>query len=590
MDVSWPIPQLVESFRNEKADCCSVSGLAGGDCSHNRDRYRAVQTNRQDIMGGHNESELFTDNYCRVCCAMLISEVQRTTHYESKKHANKVRLYFQIHKEEDGAPYKKLKTDVVGFQDAGTGEVDKNKLCTLCNMVFTSAIVAQSHYQGKVHAKRLKQLAGEQPSVTQAQTASTDVASVQSEGNSIAQGSQPDSSKQDLVSEAPAVASMALDLEDPNKFCKLCSASFNNPLMAQQHYNGKKHKKNDARRQLLEDMGKEADPVETNVGTGDYPCAICNITLNSIEQYQSHQQGYKHQLKENKVADLVLNTKSKKYDSFQDELDDFIKVQRARGLAPKTYFRKSEERSEEEIEDLPIVRPPPSPPAPVPIPTPGLEYIAQSRETTPGLNPCTFPEECDFQMQVHDHTPKWASLEIDSTKTTYMQTNDLQMEYYTERQPPMMASYPEDSRGPSSVESADDHRPMTSDDSSSSSKKDKRRRKRKHGRERRDPEETESERDEECQVYRKESNQEEVERVQSEDQQKHKAEKRDKEELESGKEEKLKHGKKERKVKEDPCIEKEDAKPKHKKEKKKREEVDTRTEEEKLWDESILGI
>ncbi|KAI9534211.1 Zinc finger matrin-type protein 4, partial [Dissostichus eleginoides] len=46
------------------------------------------------------------------------------------------------------------------------GDVDKNKCCTLCNMSFTSAVVAQSHYQGKIHAKRLKLLLGEQPVIT----------------------------------------------------------------------------------------------------------------------------------------------------------------------------------------------------------------------------------------------------------------------------------------------------------------------------------------------------------------------------------------------------------------------------------------
>ncbi|XP_010121945.1 PREDICTED: zinc finger matrin-type protein 4-like, partial [Chlamydotis macqueenii] len=43
--------------------------------------------------------------------------------------------------------------------------VDKNKCCTLCNMSFTSAVVADSHYQGKIHAKRLKLLLGEQPAL-----------------------------------------------------------------------------------------------------------------------------------------------------------------------------------------------------------------------------------------------------------------------------------------------------------------------------------------------------------------------------------------------------------------------------------------
>lgn len=36
--------------------------------------------------------------------------------------------------------------------------MDKNMYCKLCNMVFTSPVVAQSHYSGKIHAKKLKQL------------------------------------------------------------------------------------------------------------------------------------------------------------------------------------------------------------------------------------------------------------------------------------------------------------------------------------------------------------------------------------------------------------------------------------------------
>eukprot|EP00063_Salmo_salar_P042324 XP_014017159.1 PREDICTED: zinc finger matrin-type protein 4-like isoform X2 [Salmo salar] len=105
---------------------------------------------------------LFTDTYCKVCSAQLISESQRIAHYESRKHANKVRLYYMLHPVDGGCPAKKLRTD----NGSEEGDVDKNKCCTLCNMSFTSAVVAQSHYQGKIHAKRLKLLLGEQPAIT----------------------------------------------------------------------------------------------------------------------------------------------------------------------------------------------------------------------------------------------------------------------------------------------------------------------------------------------------------------------------------------------------------------------------------------
>lgn len=46
---------------------------------------------------------------------------------------------------------------------------------------------------------------------------------------------------------------------DSDRYCQLCNAWFNNPGMAQQHYEGKKHKKNAARADLLEQLGKTLD-------------------------------------------------------------------------------------------------------------------------------------------------------------------------------------------------------------------------------------------------------------------------------------------------------------------------------------------
>ncbi|XP_048392579.1 zinc finger matrin-type protein 1-like isoform X3 [Stegostoma tigrinum] len=569
MEMSTPIPQLVESFRKQKADY-SCNSLAGGDSSNNREINRSVQTNQEDKMGCHSDSELFTDNYCRVCCAMLISEVQRTTHYESKKHANKVRSYFQLHKEE-GTPSKKIKTGnaAVGFQDAGTGEVDKNKFCILCNMVFTSPVVAESHYKGKIHAKRLKQLVGEQPCVTQPQTVTTNVANPPTEERSV-QSEQLEKGKQDVAQEAATAASAALDLEDPNRLCKLCNASFNNPIMAQQHYNGKKHKKNDLRRQLMEEMGKETDSPEKNVGAGDYPCAICNVTLNSIEQYQCHLQGYKHHLKENKVVNLVKNTKSKIYDSFQDELDDFIKVQKARGLVPKVSFRKFEDHQEEEdTVNLLSASPPHSPAYPL--------------EGFPTAKPSDLPDERTFPNYVEIGAELLPTLQNDHLKDKCEQNSNLHIEYHTQMPLSVMPTHPENSQGPFSLESFDECKPITSDDSLDSCKKDKIRGKKKHRRDKRNKE-IETKRESELPSYRVEESPKGLCLEQVKDQSKQKAEQRDRDEFILNKE-KVKLKKEKRELNQ----EKEEVKLKHKKQKKKK-EVDTRTEEEKLWDESILGI
>ncbi|NXH55100.1 ZMAT4 protein, partial [Rhabdornis inornatus] len=220
------------------------------------------------------DQELFTESYCKVCSAQLISESQRVAHYESRKHASKVRLYYMLHPIDGGCPAKKLRSENGSDGDS----VDKNKCCTLCNMSFTSAVVAESHYQGKIHAKRLKLLLGEQPALK-------------------ATGAALGSLKAPHTDRAPAVPPQPQQRRDSDRHCQLCTAWFNNPIMAQQHYEGKKHKKNAARADLLEQLGKTLDLGELRGLKRSYTCSICNVTLNSIEQYHAHLKGSKHQAK-----------------------------------------------------------------------------------------------------------------------------------------------------------------------------------------------------------------------------------------------------------------------------------------------------
>ncbi len=59
--------------------------------------------------------------------------------------------------------------------------------------------------------------------------------------------------------------SAEVDLQDPDKYCALCAASFNNPQIALQHYNGRKHQRNQARQDLLKELGD--DVQEGNTGS-----------------------------------------------------------------------------------------------------------------------------------------------------------------------------------------------------------------------------------------------------------------------------------------------------------------------------------
>ncbi|KAM4607804.1 zinc finger matrin-type protein 4 isoform 1-T2 [Polymixia lowei] len=240
------------------------------------------------------EGGLFTESYCNICNAQLISESQRTAHYESKKHANKVRLFYMLHPEDGGPPSKRLRPD---NPDSAETEVDRNKCCTLCNMFFTSAIVAQSHYQGKTHAKRVRLVLGEPPSLPTASPTNTDSSPSTPQPADPAACPPPPPALPWPASATAAAAAVVGGAGggEAGKYCCLCGAWFNNPLMAQQHYEGKKHRRNAARARLLEQLAGSLDATETTGLRSSYSCSVCSVVLNSIEQYHAHLQGSKHQ-------------------------------------------------------------------------------------------------------------------------------------------------------------------------------------------------------------------------------------------------------------------------------------------------------
>ncbi|KAM9408666.1 zinc finger matrin-type protein 1 [Pholidichthys leucotaenia] len=200
---------------------------------------------------------------------------------------------------------------------------DKDRFCELCNMVFSSPIVAKSHYEGKVHLKNLRKKGLHPPGRLMEQAQPT-----------VAQEKSDQKPSSDVGVEnvlQRTLATLAPDTEvnptDPDKYCSLCDASFNNPQMASQHYKGRKHQRNKARQKLLEDLGKQQ--------ANSLMCPLCSIQFNSVEMYQSHMQGSKHQAREKNVIDMC-NSQQKVYTTFADELADYIQVQKARGITPKT--------------------------------------------------------------------------------------------------------------------------------------------------------------------------------------------------------------------------------------------------------------
>ncbi|XP_005376465.1 PREDICTED: zinc finger protein 346 isoform X2 [Chinchilla lanigera] len=188
---------------------------------------------------------LFTDTQCKVCCALLISESQKLAHYQSKKHANKVKRYLAIH----GLETLKGETKRLDSDQKSSRSKDKNQCCPICNMTFSSPVVAQSHYLGKTHAKNLK-----------------------------------------LKQQSTKVEALHQNREmiDPDKFCSLCHATFNDPVMAQQHYVGKKHRKQETKLKLMAHYGRLADPAVTDISGHQkqqyHPWARFQCRINSFRK------------------------------------------------------------------------------------------------------------------------------------------------------------------------------------------------------------------------------------------------------------------------------------------------------------------
>ncbi|XP_058514768.1 zinc finger matrin-type protein 1 isoform X1 [Ochotona princeps] len=243
--------------------------------------------------------------------------------------------------------------DDENFQMDRSGVMDRNRFCDICNMVFSSPVVAQSHYVGKVHTRKLKKLMEESNHATtsgfQPGMAGVPVpTSSESIFPKSLAGRPPPAGFKDKI--MPSSTSSTLDLKDlnnPNKYCKLCPAAFNSPLMAQQHYVGKKHKRNEARKTFADKIREKPLPGKSDANAFSmkaYVCHICDITFKSLDMFRSHMQGSEHQAKESLFINLVKNS-TQTQNTYQYDYADYINMPKSRKLKPMTYFRTMEDDS-----------------------------------------------------------------------------------------------------------------------------------------------------------------------------------------------------------------------------------------------------
>ncbi|XP_073088152.1 zinc finger matrin-type protein 3 isoform X2 [Manis javanica] len=121
--------------------------------------------------GGEQDSaleELCKPLYCKLCNVTLNSAQQAQAHYQGKNHGKKLRNYYAAHScppparmsstiEPVATPAIPASPQMGSFKPGGRVILaTENDYCKLCDASFSSPAVAQAHYQGKNHAKRLR--------------------------------------------------------------------------------------------------------------------------------------------------------------------------------------------------------------------------------------------------------------------------------------------------------------------------------------------------------------------------------------------------------------------------------------------------
>ncbi|XP_023581608.1 zinc finger matrin-type protein 1 [Trichechus manatus latirostris] len=281
----------------------------------------------------------------------------------------------------------------------------------------------------------------------------------------------------------------------------------------------------------------------------------------SFETSQTYQGPYSVSPEENQLLYRLPASSKRTYNSFQDELEDYIKEQKARGLEPKTCFRKMEDNSMETHGYREIV-----------------DFRPEHRMTEqrcPFETFQTYSGSYNISQAVEKQLPHCSPAHDSKQRPDSVNYYQLTRDCFSEKPVPLSLSQQENNSGPYSVES-EVYKNLSSENKTSNHQASHKRRHQKRKRYLEGDEKSEKEQSK----HKRKKSYEDVDLGEDKNIQQREG-KVDKVSVSSGK---LKH----RKKKKSRDVASEKAARKHRKEKKKH--VEERTEEEMLWDESILGF
>uniref|UniRef100_A0A8C6SYS4 Zinc finger matrin-type protein 3 n=1 Tax=Neogobius melanostomus TaxID=47308 RepID=A0A8C6SYS4_9GOBI len=167
IDVRTP-PPLTAALRFPPAPCLEppqmppslvpAPGPGGGEQQPQDEGSPQGSEEQEDPLG---LEELCKPLYCKLCNVTLNSTQQAQAHYQGKNHSKKLRNFYAGSQQPPAiritdTPESNGQTSNGSGGAARVILATENDYCKLCDASFSSPAVAQAHYQGKNHAKRLR--------------------------------------------------------------------------------------------------------------------------------------------------------------------------------------------------------------------------------------------------------------------------------------------------------------------------------------------------------------------------------------------------------------------------------------------------
>ena len=275
--------------------------------------------------------------YCELCSVNLNSVIQAKMHYEGKSHEKKVRFALQSWaKDNNTVPPKKAPKPMTTDPGAMSRfECQTQDLyCGPCDTPFTSHAHAQQHFSGRNHQRIVNGLAPLKAGYFNTRTGKW-------------QRQPPDDTNGKQDSSTPTPPSLPPPPppppppqdcvgEGPKYFCDVCGINATSPAQLTMHLSGRNHKIKCAKmsmhgcnldqpnaNQIQLSIKSELLPLEVaskkakkdysiyRTPSGNFYCALCNLSVNSENQFVQHMASRKHKLKESSAKGKKPKTNKK---------------------------------------------------------------------------------------------------------------------------------------------------------------------------------------------------------------------------------------------------------------------------------------